>query len=308
MSLLEQGGHMSTVTPKLCFVVSPIGSPDSPERKRANGVLREVIAPVAEAFGYQVERADHDKAPGMVTEAIVRKTIEAPLVIADLHAHNPNVMYEVAIRHATGRPIIQMIQEGETLPFDIGGLNTVFYDPSVDGLAAWRANLRASLEAVQAGRVGENPVSRASLFQALQKRHGSEGEALAALMESVEQLRLDVWASGERTRRQNASSRVLVPPDQYMEQALTTFLSSDPRFEGRHFIIDVEGKTVNVAVLPRSLHGNTVGALKYEFQWEPDARIDQEVRRLQAALILDVTPLPQEASPAPPQSEVNISA
>lgn len=113
---------------RLCFVVSPIGSPGSPERKRSNGYLREVIEPVAGKAGYRVERADHDKAPGIVTEAIVNKLVLADLVIADLHGPNPNVMYEVALRHATGKPIVQMISDGEALPFDIGGMNTILYD------------------------------------------------------------------------------------------------------------------------------------------------------------------------------------
>jgi hypothetical protein len=101
-----------------CFIISPIGNPESEERNRADGILDEIIRPALEPQ-YRVERADHDKSPGIVTEAIIGKLIDADLVVADLTGHNPNVFYELAIRHATGMPIVQVIESGNNLPFDI---------------------------------------------------------------------------------------------------------------------------------------------------------------------------------------------
>jgi len=123
--------------------------------------------------------------PGIVTDAIVTKIIESDLVVADLHGHNPNVMYEVAIRHATGDPIIQMIEEGEDLPFDIGGLNTIFYDPGIDALDSWRGKLRQAIEAVEAGAIGSNPVARASVFRALEAKGEPTEATLAKILRSV---------------------------------------------------------------------------------------------------------------------------
>jgi len=133
-----------------------------------DGIFNEIIAPVAEEFGYRAEIAIHDKSPGLVTEGIVTKLIEADLVIVDLHGHNGNVMYEMALRHATGGPIIQMIPEGEDLPFDIGGSNTVVYDFSVHQLGRWRKDLRTAIETVAVGKVGSNPVAKASMVRGLQ--------------------------------------------------------------------------------------------------------------------------------------------
>jgi hypothetical protein len=133
-----------------------------------DGIFSEVIAPVAKEFGYRAEIAIHDKSPGIVTEGIVSKLIEADLVIADLHGHNGNVMYGMALRHATGEPIIQMIPEGEELPFDISGSNTVVYDYSVHRLDRWRQDLRVALQAVADGKAASNPVSRANMVRKLQ--------------------------------------------------------------------------------------------------------------------------------------------
>ncbi len=213
---------------KFCFVVCPIGSPDSPTRKRSNGFFREVIEPVAKEFGYRVERADHDKAPGIVTEAIVTKIIESDLVIADLHEHNPNVMYEVAIRHATGEPIIQMIEEGEDLPFDIGGLNTIYYDPGIDALDSWRSKLRAAIEAVEAGNAGSNPVARAGLYRALEAKGEPTEEILARILRSVERLDSSVNTMTQRSMARFSLLHQLSPAE--WESEFLAFLT--PLVEG----------------------------------------------------------------------------
>ena len=152
---------------KFCFVVCPVGPRGSEVRDRMDGIFNEVVAPVVEEFGYRAEIAIHDKSPGIVTEGIVAKLIEADLVIVDLHSHNGNVMYGMALRHATGEPIIQMIPEGEELPFDIAGSNTVTYDFSVHRLARWRKDLRTALQAVADGRAASNPVARANMVRGL---------------------------------------------------------------------------------------------------------------------------------------------
>jgi hypothetical protein len=45
-----------------------------------------------------------------------------PLAIADLSDPNPNVFYELAIRQAIGKPLVQIIQKDEKIPFDVMGM------------------------------------------------------------------------------------------------------------------------------------------------------------------------------------------
>ncbi len=61
-----------------------------------------------------------------------------------------------------------MIPEGEELPFDISGSNTVTYDFSVHKLDRWRKDLRTALQTVADGKVASNPVARASMVRGLQ--------------------------------------------------------------------------------------------------------------------------------------------
>ena len=153
---------------QFCLVLCPVGPAGSPKRDRMNGIFHEVIKPVVEEFGYRAEVAIHGKNPDIVTESIVTMLIEADVVIVDLHGHDGNVMYGMAIRHATGAPIVQMVPEGEGLPFDVAGSNTVTYDFSVHRLDQWRKDLATALRAVADGRLESNPVARASLVRGLQ--------------------------------------------------------------------------------------------------------------------------------------------
>ena len=113
---------------KLCFVISPIGDQDSDTRKRSDQVLKHVIRPAVSKCGFKAIRADEIDAPGMITSQVIQHVVNDPLVVADLTERNPNVFYELAIRHALRKPLVQIIQQGETIPFDVAGTRTVFVD------------------------------------------------------------------------------------------------------------------------------------------------------------------------------------
>src|SRR5262245_28509041 len=97
----------------VCFVVSRIGPEGSEVRDRADQVLEYIIAPAARACGYEARRADHILQPGIITQQIIADLINAPMVVADLSGHNPNVFYELAIRQVFRKPLVQIINEEE---------------------------------------------------------------------------------------------------------------------------------------------------------------------------------------------------
>ncbi|WP_157962360.1 hypothetical protein [Homoserinimonas sp. OAct 916] len=123
----NKGSHASAFN-KTCFVVSPIGSADSVERKHADLVLSSLIEPALEGLGLEVVRADRISKPGLITGQVIEHIAQAALVIADLSFANPNVYYELALRHAVRRPVVQLIRTGDKLPFDVGQYRTVEID------------------------------------------------------------------------------------------------------------------------------------------------------------------------------------
>jgi len=112
-----------------CFIIAPIGAEGTETRKRSDQVLKHMIEPAASACGFQALRADRISASGTITDQIIQHIIEAPLVIADLSEHNPNVFYELAIRHALRRPYVQMIHKSFLpIPFDLSSTRTVLFN------------------------------------------------------------------------------------------------------------------------------------------------------------------------------------
>jgi hypothetical protein len=112
---------------KVCFVVAPIGGEKSKIRQRSDRVL-QVIDRALKDLGYTTVRSDQIAEPGMISHRMIQLLVEAPLVVADLTGANPNVYYELAIRHAVHKPVIQIIAKGEKIPFDIQDMRTLQID------------------------------------------------------------------------------------------------------------------------------------------------------------------------------------
>ncbi len=111
-----------------CFVISPIGEPDTKTRQSADDFFDLIVQPSVEKFGFSVKRADRIPGPGSISEDILRHVQESDLCIVDLTGHNPNVFYECGRRHEAGRPCIQLIEASQKIPFDLSGIRTIRYD------------------------------------------------------------------------------------------------------------------------------------------------------------------------------------
>ena len=142
---------------KTCFVLSPIGSEDSSIRKQADEVFSRIIMPAAKICGYEAKRADHISSSGIITSDIVQHIIRAEMVIADLTGHNPNVFYELAVRHMLRKPVVQIIRKPQSIPFDLTQIRTVFYTTDTNGIKAAVDELVAFINSDS--NVGINPIS-----------------------------------------------------------------------------------------------------------------------------------------------------
>lgn len=174
---------------KRCFVISPIGSPNSDVRRRADGVLRHIIEP-AVGERYDVKRADDFGDPGILTDVIVAQIREADLVIADLSGCNGNVLYELALRHTTAKPTVQMIESGQVIPSDIRSVRTIFFRPDLMGREPAIKELKKAVAAAEANPEDlGNPVVRALRIKELTAGTPSdEKRMLAEILRWVQQL------------------------------------------------------------------------------------------------------------------------
>jgi hypothetical protein len=99
-------------------------------RQHADLFLGSLIEPAIEQFGLTVVRADMIDKPGTITRQIIEYLLRSRLVIADLSFHNPNVFYELALRHAIRLPVVQLVRTSDRIPFDLNQIRTVRIDTS----------------------------------------------------------------------------------------------------------------------------------------------------------------------------------
>jgi len=102
-----------------CFVISPIGDDASETRRSMDGLTDVVIEPTLADLGYHVIVAHRMPNPGSITNQVLELLLSAELVVANMTELNPNVMYELAVRHAACKAVIIIAEKGTRLPFDI---------------------------------------------------------------------------------------------------------------------------------------------------------------------------------------------
>lgn len=120
---------MGTDFDQECFFIAPIGDDGTEIRRRSDGVRDWVVRPAAEAAaGLQTVRADEVGQPGQITAQAVQHCLKAKAAVADLTGGNPNVYYELSVRHGAQLPVVLIAEEGTKLPFDISQSRVIFFD------------------------------------------------------------------------------------------------------------------------------------------------------------------------------------
>jgi len=150
---------------KTCFYITPIGEENSEQRKHADLFLGSIVEPAIEPLGLKVIRADTIDKPGLITNQIIEYIMRSKLVIADLSFHNPNVFYELALRHVSRLATVQIVRKGDKIPFDIGNFRTVILDCSdiytlVPKLETYRSEIATQARtALEQPDSVENPIT-----------------------------------------------------------------------------------------------------------------------------------------------------
>lgn len=146
---------------EVAFIICPIGEPMSNTRRNSEGLNSAVLKPILHEY-YETVQAPLDLLrPGSITSQVIILLNSADLVIANLTELNPNVMYELAVRHAANKPVILLAEEGTKLPFDLLVERTIFYSNDMAGVEKLKPELRnAILEVVYAAEQ-DNPIYRA---------------------------------------------------------------------------------------------------------------------------------------------------
>ena len=104
------------------FVAMPFGVKKDAQGTEIdfNRVYTELIKPALEAAGLDVFRADEEERAGDIRTDMFQELLIADLVVADLTLDNPNVWYELGVRHALRARGVVLICGGRvTTAFDL---------------------------------------------------------------------------------------------------------------------------------------------------------------------------------------------
>lgn len=140
------------------FVIGPIGDRDADDGTKERlvyesgiEVFERLVIAACRALDIEAFRADGISRSGEIPEQVFRYLRDSHIVIADLTDANPNVMYELGLRHTTGKLTLQ-IGERDRLPFDISTIRTILFKRTESGLIeAKRSLVRALADGLESG-------------------------------------------------------------------------------------------------------------------------------------------------------------
>jgi hypothetical protein len=141
---------------KTCFVIMPIGDQEFGDikltaadlKKRYSDLIKEAILKADPSL--EVTRSDEVSLPGSITSDILMRIMHSDLVVADVTYPNPNVFYELGLRHAchVGTVIIRD-KNGPNTPFDISHLRHIEYEETPSGLKELGKELQEYFEYIE---------------------------------------------------------------------------------------------------------------------------------------------------------------
>ncbi|CAI3547545.1 hypothetical protein [Clostridium neonatale] len=211
---------------KKCFIITPIGNENTETRRHIDGVINECIRPILEEkYQYQVNAAHEFTTPGSINNQVIEAIYTSDLVIANLTELNPNVMYELALRHAFRKPVIIIMENGnDKLPFDITTERTIFYDNDFQGAINLKMSLNDMVKSIQEIKDVEldNPVYNAlerlnlkeNLLKTIGQGNDTDVDAISYMVERLDQIEQKISTEiiledGRRGIRKNETEIVL---------------------------------------------------------------------------------------------------
>jgi hypothetical protein len=152
-----------------CFVIMPFGQDNS------NEIYEEWIKDAVEETEFngrkiRCHRADKSLRPGEIIKHIIENLIDSEIVIADLTGRNPNVFYELGVRHTLTNNTILISQDINDIPFDLRLQQIITYKYDPGGMRKLKMDIRNSiLSILESQEEIDNPVRKYLLEKEIKK-------------------------------------------------------------------------------------------------------------------------------------------
>ncbi len=114
------------------FVAMPFGTKKANNHRyliNFDDVYNKAIVPAANELGLSIIRADEEEDGGLIHVLMIERLICTDIAIVDITNENPNVYYELGLRHcARPQATILIYDKSTRLPFDIQPLRAIPYE------------------------------------------------------------------------------------------------------------------------------------------------------------------------------------
>ena len=174
--------------------------------------------------GFKPILSASEKAPNAINDEIRAHLALDPMVIVDLggitaeDSPNPNVMYELGIRHALNLPLVMMGWEGQRLPFDISNQRVIMGRRELLDIELTKDQLMSFIGAARDGQYYRpmEAVRRIATIDRATESLGGES-LLGVLAKEVRDLRRTV---SQRTTYAGRTNRTSIPGNATMKNLL----------------------------------------------------------------------------------------
>ncbi|MGA3303223.1 MAG: hypothetical protein ABSC72_08025 [Methylovirgula sp.] len=113
---------------KSCFVIMPFGKKQDID---FDYIHDTIFKPTIRALALNGKRCDEVSKAGLIHKDMIERIISSDVVIVDITTNNPNVFYELGVRHTACRSgTILVRRAGSMIPFNIGSMLVFEYDES----------------------------------------------------------------------------------------------------------------------------------------------------------------------------------
>ena len=119
-----------TTRGKTCFVIMPFGKKEQVDGTVIDfdAVYKQLIQPAVGSLQMKCVRSDKIDKGGWIHKTMLQHVYDADVAVVDLTTLNPNVFYELGVRHALVPCVTVLIRrDGTRLPFNIEGMNAIPY-------------------------------------------------------------------------------------------------------------------------------------------------------------------------------------
>lgn len=223
---------------KLCYVIMPFSKTKICTEEEWTEIFDKIFKPAVEGAGRGYQCLRSEATTGNMISKIVNSLYHANVVIADLTDRNPNVFYELGVRHTLQNRTIMIAQRRKDIPSDLHGYASHVYKwKTTAQKGELTKKLRRLLEHIEQDTDrSDNPVSdflREGSYTVLEFRREENSLKLRALILEFDRISTLLSAFLKRAKPKDTHVPGLRQPSPALDHLIATQYVNHARFN-RH--------------------------------------------------------------------------